>query len=117
MTSRKNPIQHERKLQIEAVDAIRRMFPHVLCIHVPNGGKRHAREGANFKRMGVTAGVPDLILWWDGGHGVIELKHGKNDLQDTQRVILNQLSGFGVRNAVCRTLDEVVQALHCWGLR
>lgn len=30
--------------------------------HSPNGGSRHPVEAAKFKRMGVKAGYPDLIL-------------------------------------------------------
>jgi len=38
-------------------------FPELsLIFHIPNGGKRNAREAARFKRMGVKAGVPDLFL-------------------------------------------------------
>lgn len=33
-----------------------------LLHHIPNGGKRNAREGARFKRMGVKAGVPDIAF-------------------------------------------------------
>lgn len=116
-TSRKKPIQHERKLQIEAVAAIRRMFPHVICAHIANGGSRNPREGANLKRMGVLAGMPDLALWWDGGHGLIELKAGKGKLSESQSVIMTAFKMHGVRTAVCRSLDEVVQTLHCWGIR
>lgn len=31
-------------------------------IHIPNGGKRNAREAGRLKRMGVRAGVPDYFL-------------------------------------------------------
>ncbi len=37
-----------------------------LFWHVPNGGYRHTREAAKFKRMGVLAGVPDLFLAMEG---------------------------------------------------
>ena len=114
---RRKPVQHERKLQIEAVDAIRRLFPHVIAIHPANGGSRNIREAANLKRMGVTAGVPDLILWWEGGHGVIELKAGRGALSEHQRLMLQTLGTYGVRTSVCRSLDEIVQTLHCWGAR
>lgn len=30
--------------------------------HIPNGGKRNAREGARFKQLGVRKGVADLFL-------------------------------------------------------
>lgn len=33
-----------------------------LLFHVPNGGRRDAKEAAHLKRQGVRAGVPDLCL-------------------------------------------------------
>ena len=51
-----------------------------LLFHIPNGGKRSAREGARFKAAGVKAGVPDLFLPVASGeyHGLfIELKRVK----------------------------------------
>jgi len=30
--------------------------------HCPNGGKRNYWTGANLKKMGVKAGVPDVII-------------------------------------------------------
>lgn len=56
--------------------------------HVPNGGKRNAREGAKFKRMGVKSGISDCIIITPTllGHvGLcIELKVGKNTMTDNQ---------------------------------
>lgn len=52
-----------------------------LMYHIPNGGKRNAREAAGLKRQGVKAGVPDICLPVPRGkyHGLyIELKVGKN---------------------------------------
>lgn len=45
--------------------------------HVPNGGFRNAIEAAKFKRLGVSAGVPDICIPYarKGRHGLyIELK-------------------------------------------
>ena len=33
-----------------------------LLYHVPNGGSRNKAEASKLKRMGVRAGVPDLVL-------------------------------------------------------
>lgn len=56
-------------------------FPELsLIFHIPNGGKRNAREAARFKRMGVKADVPDLFLPVPRGdcHGLfIEMKAPK----------------------------------------
>lgn len=35
----------------------------VLWCHVPNGGKRSARVGAELKRQGVKRGVPDVLIF------------------------------------------------------
>lgn len=35
---------------------------HIPIFHVPNGGKRNAREAYNLKRQGVKPGVPDLFI-------------------------------------------------------
>jgi hypothetical protein len=45
--------------------------------HIPNGGRRDEIEGAKFKRMGVSAGAPDVCVCVarKGYHGLyIELK-------------------------------------------
>jgi hypothetical protein len=45
--------------------------------HSPNGGKRHGREGAKLKRLGMSAGFPDFEIPYarKGYHGLyIELK-------------------------------------------
>ena len=52
-----------------------------LLYHIPNGGRRDAKEAAHLKRQGVRAGVPDLCLPVPRGgfHGLyIELKAGQN---------------------------------------
>jgi hypothetical protein len=46
----------------------------VVAFHVPNGGKRSIREAVAFKRMGVLAGVPDVIAIKDGRCYALELK-------------------------------------------
>ena len=88
--------------------------------HVPNGGKRNPREAARFKRMGVKAGVPDIIIEskTNGApYGAfIELKAGKNTETDEQRVWSTRLIVYsGRRGALCRSLDEVIEALKKWG--
>lgn len=38
-----------------------------IVFHIPNGGQRDAREGANLKTQGVLSGVPDLEIICPGG--------------------------------------------------
>lgn len=85
-------------------------FPELsLIFHIPNGGKRNAREAARFKRMGVKAGVPDLFLPVPRGgcHGLfIELKAPRGRLSDYQRVWLERLKASGYAVSVCYGCDE-----------
>ena len=72
---------NEQETVIEWAELAARRYPALgLLFHVPNGGKRSIAEAARFRRMGVKAGVPDLVLPVARGqyHGLyIELKaHG-----------------------------------------
>lgn len=80
-------------------------FPELkLLFHIPNGGKRDAREAARFKAMGVKAGVPDLCLPVprDGFAGLfIEMKFGKNTTTKTQEAWIEALRKQGYKVVVC----------------
>lgn len=52
------------------------MHQNVACVwfHVPNGEKRDAATAAKLKRMGVRAGVADIIVLHEGRFIAIEVK-------------------------------------------
>ena len=80
-----------------------------LLYHIPNGGKRDAREAARFKRMGVKPGVPDLFLPISRGkyHGLyIEMKSLKGKLSNYQKEWLEKLSDNGNAACVCFGFEE-----------
>lgn len=108
----------EQKLQIAVVNYIRMGFPDVLVFAVPNGGKRSMIEAAMMKKMGVLAGVSDLLLFWHGGYGAIELKRpDKNaSMSDSQVGFAEQWQARGGRFALCNSLEGVEAALKSWGL-
>jgi hypothetical protein len=109
--------QPESQLQRAVYRFIRMKFPGVLCFHCPNGGKRSPVEAAIFKAMGVLPGVADLLVFWRGGHGAIELKAGKGSQTDSQRYFQVQWIHCGGQYAVCRSIDEVEAVLNLWGAR
>lgn len=89
-------------------------------LHVPNGGRRDAREAARLKAQGVKAGVPDICLPVprNGRHGLwIELKAPKNGRvsADQKRWIVG-LNGNGYLACVCvgweQARDVIVEYLH-----
>lgn len=108
----------EQKLQIAVVNYIRMAFPDVLCFAVPNGGKRSVIEAAMLKKMGVLAGVSDLLLFWNGGYAAIELKRpDKNaSMSPSQIEFAETWRKLGGRFALCNSLDGVEAALKSWGL-
>lgn len=83
--------------------------------HSPNGGYRNEIEGANFKRMGVQAGYPDLIMdiAKNGYHGLrIELKRSpKEKLTEYQEERLKILNEEGYYAVVCTGVDNAVDTI------
>jgi len=53
----------EDEEQITLARWIDRRRPELLWTHPPNGGLRRVRQAAAFKRMGVKAGVPDILIF------------------------------------------------------
>ena len=74
-----------------------------LLFHTPNGGSRNVIEAAKFKRMGVRAGVPDLMLPVprQGYAGLcIDLKRPGEKLRETQETWRDNLVSVGWKHAV-----------------
>ncbi len=93
-------------------------FPELkLLFHIPNGGKRDAKEAARFKAMGVKAGVPDLCLPVprDGFVGLyIEMKYGRNKPTEHQKEWIRTLKEQGYKVAVCYGGAEAAQELESY---
>lgn len=86
----------------------------IPIFHIPNGGKRNAREAVNLKRQGVKAGVPDLFLpvAKGGYHGLfIEMKVGKNKPTENQIKWMSLLSEQGYAVSVCYGADKAIKAI------
>lgn len=86
----------------------------LIWTHVPNGGKRNLMVALKLKRMGTKAGVPDILIFNPAGQfaGVaIELKVDKNKTSDKQKQWLNDLTACGWACHVCRSIDQVIEAV------
>lgn len=104
-------IMYESTLQKECVKVFGLKYPRLrdFLWHYPSGGYRTGREASKFKKMGVKAGVPDLMLMVpsNGYHGLfIELKVGTNDLTEDQELMLWGLKEKGYKVAVARTTSD-----------
>ena len=109
--TRKHQGHAEDDLQMQCVTWFRLQFPKFarLLHHSPNGGRRNAREGARFKKMGVQPGFPDLVLLvasQDCHALFIELKSATGRQEDSQKEYQALVEAQGYRYALVRSFDE-----------
>ena len=109
--ARKHQGHAEDDLQMQCVTWFRLQFPKYarLLHHSPNGGRRNAREGARFKKMGVQPGFPDLVLLvasQDCHALFIELKSATGRQEDSQKEYQALVEAQGYRYALVRSFDE-----------
>ena len=91
-----------------------------LLFHVPNEVERlpgettasHMRRISKLKSLGLTPGVPDLVLVWNGKVYGFELKDGaKGRVSEAQEKLHEKWRLQGAIVQVCRTLDEFKKML------
>lgn len=95
----------EQEALIEWCELNKGRYPELAKIlHIPNGGYRTPAEAAHFKRLGVKAGVPDLLLPYPVGdhHGLwIEMKSETGRASSLQKEWIEKLRAFGYAAYVC----------------
>jgi hypothetical protein len=105
--------REEQTLQIACVQWFNYQYPKLqgLLFHVPNAAKRGVVEGAMFKRMGVVAGVPDLVFVYQSCTYAFELKAGKGKLSESQKCVHETWSNQGVRVELVKDVEEFVKLI------
>ena len=104
----------ESQIQRNCVKWMRYQHPDVIMFHVPNGGYRSKIEAAIMSGEGVLKGVADLFIMHPAGdfHGLfIEIKSEKGRRTDFQRIFEANAVRAGYNYAVCRSLDEFMNAV------
>lgn len=84
----------EDKLQRQVMQYIGMQYPKAIITHPANEGKRSKFEQYKLKTLGVTAGIPDLLIFTPNKkyNGLaIELKSGYNKPRPTQKQWLEDL--------------------------
>ena len=81
--------------------ATRRLF-----FHVPNGGNRDAREGAQLKASGVVAGIPDMILIHKGRAFGFEMKTPTGSISPAQTTVHKSWAEDGTPVYIIRTFEQ-----------
>lgn len=107
----------EQQIQKAVVQHLRlRAEPKVFFWSTPNEGKRGFVNAAALKAMGMTAGVPDLLILKAGILHALELKAPGGRLTPAQRLVLAHMENCGAQTAVAHSLDEALVTLEFWGI-
>lgn len=111
-------MKHEEdSIQRAICDHLRtRAYPGVVWFHVPNGGRRNAREAARLKGLGVTAGVADIILLYNRNFYALELKAPKGRPTEAQLAFRDAVSKAGGYSSIAWGLGGALASLETWGL-
>ena len=87
----------------------------VVWFHVPNA-PRNAIAGAILKRMGMRAGVSDLILFHNKELFALELKAPGGRPTVSQLEFQSDIRSAGGHAVVAEGLDEALGCLNLWGV-
>lgn len=112
------PTEEQEQLALaELLDRLK-----LTWFHPVNEGMRKPQYAAKQKRLGLKAGIPDVIIldtppkFPEARGAVIELKRQKGGrLSMDQRVWLQLFQFFKWQVAVCNGIDEAIQQLKVWG--
>jgi hypothetical protein len=86
-----------------------------IWCHIPNEGKRGVLSQLVIRAMGLIKGAPDYMFMGTWGHGVIEFKDGKNNLEDYQRYFRYWCERDGVNHATVWSAEQAFEVLKKWG--
>lgn len=91
------------------------VYPQLRWIHhIPNGGRRDAKEAAVLKQMGVKAGVSDIHFPYPSGRYIgmyIEMKYGSNLPSKEQREFMREMELAGHYCCICYSAAAAVKAV------
>lgn len=116
---RKNPyekfLSKEDRLQNAVMRFMATEYPDILCIHVPNEGRRTPFERFKFKYLGGVSGVPDILIFHKNDFKVglaVELKVGYNKPTENQKNVLERLKMANWHACWVNTYDDAIKTIN-----
>lgn len=107
----------ERNIQRIILAALARDYPQGISYHCPNGGQRNAREGAELRKDGVLAGIPDLgVIRPNGRIGWLEVKTDIGVLSNVQANLHTKMLPLGHHVYIIRSLNDIFLIIESWKL-
>jgi hypothetical protein len=117
--ARRAPPPIERRVHIAIADLLRvACKPGWFWSHVPSGELRTKETGALLLRLGLRAGMFDLLfIGPNGQHYWMEIKRDhRAPLTEGQKQFAEMLHHCGVPHRVARSYDQAVTTLKEWGV-
>lgn len=124
----KEKVNKEYRIHVAIVDHLRgqtrkgretiqgtKPFPGLFVTHIYQG--RSKDEGFFLKRLGVYAGVADLLLIWRGGFGFIEVKSENGVLSSPQRKFKGFCHALNIPWSLARSVRDAHRAVKGWGVK
>lgn len=93
-----------------------RAAPGVFAWHPFSGGYRKPKEAAIYKGLGAIAGLPDVMVIYQGGVYAIELKREGGRPTDPQLQVIEAIRTAGGHACICYGLDRALATLEAWGI-
>jgi hypothetical protein len=104
----------EDKLQHAILNYANLQYPQAVIAHPTNEGKRSRFEQFKAKYLGISSGLPDLLIFNGSAyaHGLaIEVKAPGNKPTDRQRLWLEQLTACGWSAVWVNCFDDAKTAI------
>lgn len=116
---RRKPRHEEDNLQISCVRWFDMQYPQyrLLLYHTPNEGKVTRTQAVIRKKMGIRAGVADLLLLLPHQHYhylAIELKTKTGRQRETQKEWQSVCEAHGGRYVIIRSIEEFINEVTSW---
>lgn len=112
----------EEHLQVAVADYLRLQYPKILFAHIANERQTTPQRGAKLKRMGVKAGMPDLLIFEQTSEFTcqaltinsglaIELKIKPNKPSKEQIEVLEAFDNRGWTTEVCYSFEHAKEVI------
>lgn len=101
----------EAQIQRRFLNRLKMEAPKVRAVAFPNGGKRTAWEGRQRKLEGMSKGIPDLIVMWNGRCVFMEFKNKNGSLATEQIAWLNWMVANSMPCGMFRSVDTAINWL------
>jgi len=100
----------EGKIQQTAITYIRNKYNDLYGViyHIPNGGFRDDLTASVMTGQGVTPGIQDLHLIWNGKFYPIEVKTETGEVSAAQKVVHAQHDKQGFKTYIFKTSEQII---------